>query len=125
MGRKLTPAQRERLLSPITTALIAMRLGRCNHDHAHDVLAQLLIAYRVCQLVPRHRHLRDDIRAAESAVHNMIERHNQRTIKDAYVNGTTAEIDALELAAQIYEALLKTTPLRTFRRAVINVKDLI
>jgi len=125
MGRKLTPAQRERLMSPITTALIAMRLGRCNYDHAHDVLAQLLIAYRVCQLVPRHRHLRDDIRAAESAVHNMIERHNQRTVKDAYVNGTDDEIDALELAAQIYEALLKTTPLRTFRRAVINVKDVI
>ena len=123
MGRKLTTGQRERLMSPITTALIAMRLGRCSHDHAHDVLAQLLIAYRVCQLVPRHRHLRDDILAAESAVHNMLERYSQRTVKDAYVNGTDDEIDALELAAQIYEALLKTTPLRTFRRAVINVKD--
>jgi|SRR5699024_3987609 len=97
MGRKLTTSQQERLMSPIRTALIAMRLGRCNHDHAHDVLAQLLIAYRVCQLVPRHRHLRDDIRAAESAVHNMIERHNQRTVKDAYVNGTDDEIDALAI----------------------------
>lgn len=125
MGRKLTTGQRERLMSPITTALIAMRLGRCTDDHAHDVLAQLLIAYRVCQLVPRHRNLRDDIHAAESAVHNMIERYNQRTVKDAYVNGTTAEIDALDLAAQIYAALLKTTPLRTFRRAIINVKDAI
>ena len=125
MGRKLTIGQRERLMSPITTALIAMRLGRCSHDHAHDVLAQLLIAYRVCQLVPRHRHLRDDILAAESAVHNMLERYSQRTVKDAYVNGTDDEIDALELASQIYEALLKTTPLRTFRRAVINVKDAI
>lgn len=123
MGRKLTTGQRERLMSPITTALIAMRLGRCSHDHTHDVLAQLLIAYRVCQLVPRHRHLRDDILAAESAVHNMLERYSQRTVKDAYVNGTDDEIDALELAVQIYEALLKTTPLRTFRRAVINVKD--
>lgn len=125
MGRKLTTGQRERLMSPITTALIAMRLGLCSHDHAHDVLAQLLIAYRVCQLVPRHRHLRDDILAAESAVHNMLERYSQRTVKDAYVNGTDDEIDALELAAQIYEALLKTTPLSTFRRAVINVKDAI
>ena len=125
MVRKLTTGQRERLMSPITTALIAMRLGRCSHDHAHDVLAQLLIAYRVCQLVPRHRHLRDDILAAESAVHNMLERYSQRTVKDAYVNGTDDEIDALELASQIYEALLKTTPLRTFRRAVINVKDAI
>src|SRR5690625_6741418 len=123
MGRKLTTGQRERLLSPITTALIAMRLGRCSHDHAHDVLAQLLIAYRVCQLVPRHRHLRDDILAAESAVHNMLERYSQRTVKDAYVNGTDIEIDALDLAAQIYEALLKTTPLRTVRRAMLNVSE--
>ena len=123
MGRKLTTSQQDRLMSPIRTALIAMRLGTATSDHVHDVLAQLLIAYRVCQLVPRHRHLRDDILAAESAVHNMLERYSQRTVKDAYVNGTDIEIDALDLAAQIYEALLKTTPLRTVRRAMLNVSE--
>ena len=123
MGRKLTTAQQERLLSPITTALIAMRLGRCTDDHAHDVLAQVFIAYRVSQLVPRHRHLQPELRDAETAVHSMLERHNQRTIKDGFVNGTADEIDAIQLASEIYAALLKTTPLRTFRRALININD--
>ena len=123
MGRKLTTAHQERLLSPITTALIAMRLGRCTNDHAHDVLAQVFIAYRMSQLVPRHRHLQPELRDAEAAVHSMLERHNQRTIKDGFVNGTTDEIDAIQLASEIYAALLKTTPLRTFRRALININD--
>jgi len=123
MGRKLTIKQQERLMSPIRTALIAMRLGRCTDDHAHDVLAQIFIAYRMSQLVPRHRHLQPELRDAEEAVHSMLERHNQRTIKDACVNGTADEIDAIELASEIYAALLKTTPLRTFRRALINTQD--
>lgn len=123
MGRKLTTAQQTRLLSPITTALIAMRLGRCTDDHAHDVLAQVFIAYRMSQLVPRHRHLQPELRDAEASVHSMLERHNQRTIKDGFVNGTEDEIDAIQLASEIYAALLKTTPLRTFRRALININD--
>lgn len=110
MGRKLTTAQQERLLSPITTALIAMRLGRCTHDHAHDVLAQVFIAYRMSQLVPRHRHLQPEIRQADNEIHRFL------TTKEV-------DIDAIDLASEIYAALLKTTPLRTFRRALINTQD--
>lgn len=122
-GRVLTNSQQKRLMAPITTAIIAMRLRRCSHDHAHDVFAQLLIAHRIAQLVPRHRHLLPELVAATDALQSMLERYSQRTVKDAYVNGTDIEIDALDLAAQIYAALLKTTPLKTVRRAMLNVSE--
>lgn len=122
-GRKLNTDQQMRLMEPITTAIIAMRLRRCSHDHAHDIMAQLFIAHRIAQLVPRHRHVLPDIQAGTNALHAMLARHSQRTIKDAFVNGADDEIDALDLAAQIYAALLKTTPLKTVRRAMLNVSE--
>ena len=110
MGRKLTIKQQERLMSPIRTALIALRLGTATSDHAHDILGQLFIAYRICQIVPRHRHLQPEIRKADSEIRSFL------TTKEA-------DIDAIELASEIYAALMKTTPLRTFRRALINTRD--
>lgn len=110
MGRKLTIKQQDRLMSPIRTALIAMRMGTATSDHAHDVLGQLFIAYRICQIVPRHRHLLPEIRQADSEIHR-------------FLTTQEADIDAIELASEIYAALLKTTPLRTFRRAIINTQD--
>lgn len=110
MGRKLTTSQQDRLMSPIRTALIAMRMGTATSDHAHDVLGQLFIAYRICQIVPRHRHLHPEIRKADSEIHR-------------FLTTQEVDIDAIELASEIYAALLKTTPLKTVRRAMLNVSE--
>lgn len=123
-GRKLSPKRVSNLISPLLTALIALRLGRCREEHFYDLLGHIMIAGRIAELVPRHRHTLKEIREATTLLGVIFERWAKRTIEDAFVSGKPEEVDAIETAVKIYEALLKTTPLSTVRKAMLNVSDL-
>lgn len=120
---RLTKKQIDYLMAPIRTAIIAFRLGRADSDHYHNLAAQIMIAHRIAELVQRHRHVLLELKAGMSALDSMFDRWKQRTIQDAFISGTGEEIDALDVAAEIYAALLKTTPYKTVRRAIRNVND--
>lgn len=83
-----------------------------------------MIAGRIAELVPRHRHTLAEIRKATTLLGILYERWANRTIEDAFIAGKPEEVDAIEIAVKIYEALLKTTPLSTVRKAMLNVSDL-
>lgn len=123
MPNRLSKSQIEYLMAPIRTAIIAFRLGRGDADHYHNLAGQMMIAHRIAELVPRHRHLLVELKSGLSALNSMFDRWKQRTIEDAFISGSVEEIDALDLSAEIYSALLKTTPYRTVRRAIMNVGD--
>lgn len=106
------------MVSPLTTAIIAMSMGRATAKHYYDLVGAFAIAESVTELVHRHRHLKSELQPALTALGAIFDRRKQRTIPDAPWSATDAEIDDLELGVRIYEAMIKTTPGPAFRRAI-------
>lgn len=115
---KLNRTAHNAILEPVITAMVAMRLSRATSEHYHTLASAFLIASHAVELTPRHAHLADTVTAGLSALGHVFARHEQRTIQDAYFTATADELDAIHDALEIYKALLKTTPGRTWRRAI-------
>lgn len=115
------------VMAPVTAALVAMRLGRATTEHYHNLAGAMTIAYRVAELVSRHKHLLDEIQPALDALNAIYARQAQRTIPDAPYSGTAEEIDDIEHGAEIYRAIIRTTPgpvmARAIQRELQNVRQ--
>lgn len=118
---KLGGRAQSAIIAPLTNALITMRMGRADAEHYHDLAAAMMIAYRAAELVPRHRHLLDELQPSLDALNAIYARHEQRTISDAPWNGTPREVDQIEHGVRIYQAIIKTTPGKTMLRAINRV----
>lgn len=110
------------MMDPLTTALIAMCMGRATADHYYDLASALSIASHAAQIVQRHKHLLTDIMPAMAAICAISDRHEQRTVQDAPYSGTKEEIDAIENGVEIYRAIIQTTPGKPMLRAINLVK---
>lgn len=112
-----------RLHDPAMTALIAFRMGRGTSDHYHSLLAQLMIAENITEIVARHRHLTENIHDALAALNAVFERQAQRTIQDGFWSATVDEMEKIELGCQIARALSETTPGPVVRRAMVRLSQ--
>lgn len=122
---RLTRSERQRMVSPVMAAVIAFRMHRGRETHYHDLAYHLMLAHQIVSHVQRHEHLTIDTQAGLNALNSVFDRWRQRTVRDGYISATDAEIDALDLAAEIYAAVLKTTPWKTVRRAMLRLNDAI
>lgn len=120
---KLDKRRQSAVTDPLMTSMIAMRMGRANSDHYHDIAGALTIAPYIADMVPRHRPLKPDIEKGIEALNQIFLRRQQRTIDDAPWNGTVEELDAVETAVEIYLGFLRTTPgpvmMRAIRKAML------
>lgn len=119
---KLTAREQSTIFGPATAALIALRMGRADVEHYHNLAGAMLICNHAIELVARHRHLADEIKPAFDALNSIFERAKQRTVEDAPWSGTAEEIDAIESGVEIYKAVVRTTPGPVLRRAILRAQ---
>ncbi|ATI15658.1 hypothetical protein [Bordetella phage vB_BbrM_PHB04] len=119
---KLGRTAQSAIMSPLTAGLVALRLGRADAEHYHDLAGGMSIAYRAAELVPRHRHLLAELQPALDALNAIFARHQQRTVEDAPWSGTVEEVDQVENGMRIYEGLIRTTPGPVMLRAIARVR---
>lgn len=111
---RVTAEQISHLMSPLTTALIAFRLGAAGDVPYHDLAAALTVAYCIATRVERHRHTLPHIDAALGVLRAVFERANGA---DTYA-AEAPEIEAIDLAVDVYRGLLHATPWSFLRRAI-------
>lgn len=111
---RTTASQIQHLMSPLTTALIAFRMGTAGDVAYHDLAAALTVAYCIATRVERHRHTLPHIDAALGALRAVFER---AAGAETYT-GTDEEIAVIELAVEVYRGLLHVTPWAFLRRAI-------
>jgi len=120
---KLGRAAQSELMSPLTTALVALRLGRADSDHYHSLACAMTIAYRAAEAVPRHRPLLAEIQPSLDALNAIFDRAKQRTVQDAPWSGTAEEVDQIENGVKLYEGIVRTTPPKVIRRVIMRVME--
>lgn len=111
------------IMDPLTIALIALRRDRATAEHYHDLAGALSIAFRAAELVPRHRYLIDGLQPGLDALNAIFARSQQRTVDDAFWNGTPKEVDDIENGVKIYHAIVRTTPTKVMLRAITRMQQ--
>lgn len=120
--RKRVPARAQsKITGPLTTALVAFRMGRGRAEHYGELAFAMVLAWEIVHSVERHRHLIPDMKPAMDAINAIFERKRQRTVADAPWAAMPAEIDAIELAVEVYSSLWKVTPPKTIDRAMRKI----
>lgn len=110
-------------MSPLYAGIVALRLGRADTEHYHDLAGAMSIAYRTAEKVERHRPLLAEIQPALDALTAIFNRAEQRTVKDAPWSGTPDEIDLIENGVNIYRAILRTTPGKVILGAIRRIQQ--
>lgn len=87
------------------------------------MIAGVLIADEIANIVHRHKHLRAELKHALDALASIADRVRQRTVDDAYWSATQEEADSLDLAVEIYKDLMISTPGQMVRRAMLRVNE--
>lgn len=105
------------LRDPLTTALIAFRLGTATSEHYHEIAGAVTIAVDVINAVPRHAHVLAELQPGIATLNAIFERDGWRA--------TPEEVTTLEGLVEIYLALMLATPgktvLKCIRRAMSHV----
>lgn len=115
---RITAEQMQSILGPIRTALLAFRMGTAGTRSYHDCAAGLSVAYFTASRVQRHRELLPEIKAGLDALTSIFDRcAYQGDEEDLYV-ATDEEFERIELAARIYEAILRATTWPFLKRAI-------
>jgi len=119
LGRptRIQAGQIQAILGPINTALLAFRMGTAGTRPYHDLAAGLSVAYYAASRVARHRHLMPDIKAGLDALTSVFERCHAEDDSELYL-ATDEEMERLELAAEIYGAILHSVSWAFLRRAI-------
>jgi len=120
---RLSKRQHDAMFKPLTTAMIAFRMGRAQSEHYHEIANAVMYADAIAELVARNRHVRGDLKGSMSALNSIFHRQKQRTIADAPWSGTPDEVDEIELGVEIYKALVTTTPGKVLRRAMTRYSN--
>lgn len=122
--RRLSPAPNRlsgtalaALISPLTTAQAAMRLGTFDSEHYHTLACAFSIAHEIIQLVPRHRTLAEDLKPSLVALNAIFERGEPYQV-------APGEADAIDEGVAIYRALLTATSGHHVRRAIARVREI-
>jgi len=100
----LTQQQQDRLMAPVRTAVIAMQISELQEHQFYDLMGQLLIAKSIAQLVPWNRPYLDHINAALWSMQDK------------------PDVDLIDSAMQIYEGMLKDTPVHIYQKALNKLK---
>lgn len=105
------------LRAPLTTALIAFRLGTATSEHYHEIAGAVTIAVDVINAVPRHAHVMAELQPGIATLNAIFERDGWQA--------TPEEVTSLEELVEIYLALMLATPgktvLKCIRRAMSHV----
>lgn len=97
ISNRLRPHEIAALVQPLTTAVIALRLGTATEQHLSDLCAALHISYRIAEAVPRRRYLLPHLTTASDAL-------------IAQGQGAPFDVDAIDNGISIYRALIVATP---------------
>lgn len=116
MNRKLSPKQINRHMGAINTALTALHLGVVHWDHCHDLIAHYFIAKSLATIVPKHNHLLPYIDRSLLDLYDLLGRS-----KEGPTSISDQELASIDLSAEIFEAMLKTSSLRAVRNAIREV----
>lgn len=111
---RVTGDQIQHLMAPLTTALLAFRLDTAGTTHYHDLAAGLTVAFYTASRVQRHQHTLPYLQAGLDALTAVFMRADGT---DNY-RAEPIEIEAIELAVDVYRGILHVTSWAFLRRAI-------
>jgi hypothetical protein len=97
ISNRLRPHEIAALVEPLTTAVIALRLGTATEQHLSDLCAAVHISYRIAEAVARHCYLLPHLTKASDAL-------------IAQGQGEPFDVDAIDNGISIFRALIIATP---------------
>lgn len=98
------------LIRPLVTSAIAFRLGTATSEHYHELAGALVLAVSCAKTTQRNQHLLAELDPAGKALNDIFDRGDWRATAD--------ESFEMEASAEIYRAILRTTPRKKISKAM-------